>query len=85
MRIKSGRAIRVGAGTTILDALEAAGVDTLSNCRRGECGLCATDVVACDGALDHRDRFFSAAEYALAEKITICCSRVRGRLLQLDI
>ena len=47
---RSGRTIQVGAGVTLLEALEAAGVDTLSDCRRGECGLCVTDVVACDGA-----------------------------------
>lgn len=85
VKTKSGRTIRVGAGTTILDALEVAGVDTLSDCRRGECGLCSTDVVACDGELDHRDRFFSEDEHARGDQITICCSRFSGRLLQLDI
>ncbi len=85
VRIRSGRTIRVGAGATILDALEGAGVDTLSDCRRGECGLCSTDVVACDGELDHRDRFFSEDERARGNQITICCSRFSGRLLQLDI
>ncbi len=85
VRIRSGRTIRVGAGTTILDALDVAGVDTLSDCRRGECGLCSTDVVAYDGELDHRDRFFSKDEHARGEQITICCSRFRGQLLHLDI
>jgi ferredoxin-NADP reductase len=85
VRTRSGHTIRVGAGTTILDALEVAGVDTLSDCRRGECGLCVTDVMGCDGHLDHRDRFFSDEEHARGEQITICCSRVRGQVLQLDI
>ena len=85
VQTRSGRAIRVGAGTTILDALEVAGVDTLSDCRRGECGLCSTDVIARDGELDHRDRFFSDDEHASGAQITICCSRFRGRLLQLDV
>jgi vanillate O-demethylase ferredoxin subunit len=40
VRLATSRTVHVGAGTTILDALEAAGVDTLSDCRRGECGLC---------------------------------------------
>jgi vanillate O-demethylase ferredoxin subunit len=82
---RSGRAIRVGAGTTILDALEVAGIGTLSDCRRGECGLCVTDVVGCDGGLDHRDRFFNDEEHAKGEQITICCSRIRGHVLELDI
>jgi ferredoxin-NADP reductase len=77
--------VHVGAGTTILDALEAAGVDTLSDCRRGECGLCVTDVRGCDGKIDHRDRFFSHEEHAEGRQITICCSRFSGSLLALDI
>jgi ferredoxin-NADP reductase len=85
VRVKSGRMIKVGAGTTILDALEAAGIDTLSDCRRGECGLCITDVVGCDGSLDHRDRLFSEEERAAGDQITICCSRIKGRVLELDI
>jgi ferredoxin-NADP reductase len=85
VQVRSGRTIRVGAGTTILDALESAGIDTLSDCRRGECGLCITDVVRCDGSLDHRDRFFTEEEHARGEQITICCSRIRGQALELDI
>lgn len=57
VRLKSGRVIGVGAGTTILDALEAAGVDTLSDCRRGECGLCLTEVLDAHEGIDHRDRY----------------------------
>jgi vanillate O-demethylase ferredoxin subunit len=85
VRLKSGRMIKVGAGTTILDALEAAGVDTLSDCRRGECGLCSTDVLGCDGTLDHRDRFFTDEEHLAGQQITICCSRIKGRVLELEI
>jgi ferredoxin-NADP reductase len=85
VRISSGRTIKVGAGTTVLDALESAGVDTLSDCRRGECGLCVTDVVGCDGLLDHRDRYFSEAEHGQGKQITICCSRIKGRVLELNI
>jgi ferredoxin-NADP reductase len=85
VRTKSGRMIKVGAGTTILDALEAAGIDTLSDCRRGECGLCITDVLHCDGNLDHRDRLLTEEERTAGEQITICCSRIRGRVLELEI
>lgn len=85
VRTKAGRPIKVGAGTTVLEALENAGIDTLSDCRRGECGLCVTRVIGSDGALDHRDRFFSDNERAAADQITICCSRVKGGTLELDI
>ena len=84
VQLSTGRRVKVGAGTTILDALELAGVDTLSSCRRGECGLCITDVAACDGELDHRDRYFSDEEHRAGRQITICCSRITGRALALN-
>ena len=85
VRLPAGRCVKVGAGTTILDALEAAGVDTLSSCRRGECGLCVTDVGGCDGLIDHRDRYFSEEEHLAGKQIAICCSRIKGRVLELSI
>lgn len=84
VQLSSGRCVKVGAGTTILDALELAGVDTLSSCRRGECGLCITDVAGCDGELDHRDRYFSDEEHRAVRQIAICCSRITGRALALN-
>ena len=48
--------ITVPADCSLLDALEGAGVQTLHDCKRGECGLCAMDVVAVDGTIDHRER-----------------------------
>ena len=85
VKLRDGATILVGAGTTILDALEAAGVETFADCRRGECGLCTTDVIGCDGALDHRDHFFSDADHEAGRQVTICCSRITGRVLELDI
>ncbi|MCP3394014.1 PDR/VanB family oxidoreductase [Bradyrhizobium sp. CCGB12] len=85
VRLSTGRRVKVGAGTTILEALELAGVDTLSSCRRGECGLCIADVAGCDGQLDHRDRYFSNAEHRAGGQIAICCSRITGRALALNV
>ncbi len=85
VRLSTGRCVKVGAGTTILEALELAGVDTLSSCRRGECGLCITDVAGCDGQLDHRDRYFSDDEHRAGKQIAICCSRIAGRVLALNV
>lgn len=85
VRLKNGARVPVGAGITILDALEAAGVETYADCRRGECGLCIADVTGCDGALDHRDHFFSDEEHVAGGQMTICCSRIRGRVLELDL
>ncbi|WP_306209203.1 PDR/VanB family oxidoreductase [Actinoplanes sp. RD1] len=85
VRLPSGRSVEVGAGITILDALEAAGVDTLSDCRRGECGLCATDVLDQHEGIDHRDSYLTPEEKTAATQLTLCCSRARGRLIDLDL
>ncbi|WP_169816370.1 PDR/VanB family oxidoreductase [Nocardia miyunensis] len=85
VRLRSGRFIEVGAGTTILDALETAGVDTLSDCRRGECGLCLTDVLNAREGIDHRDSYLTTTERTAADQLTICCSRAHGTHIDLDI
>jgi len=70
--------IMVPAGCSLIDALEGAGVQTLSDCRRGECGLCAMDVLAVEGEIDHRDVFLSEHEKAGNRRICACVSRVVG-------
>jgi vanillate O-demethylase ferredoxin subunit len=50
----------------------------MSDCRRGECGVCAIDVVAVDGEIDHRDVFFSDHQKQENGKICACVSRARG-------
>jgi len=70
--------IMVPADCSLLDALEGAGVQTLHECKRGECGLCAMDVVAVDGAIDHRDVYLSEHEKQANSRICACVSRVVG-------
>jgi vanillate O-demethylase ferredoxin subunit len=72
--------IMVPADTTLLDALEQAGVEAIADCRRGECGLCAMDVLALDGEADHRDVFLSEHEKQQCSRICVCVSRVVGSL-----
>ncbi|MDH6168046.1 ferredoxin-NADP reductase [Variovorax boronicumulans] len=73
-------AITVPADCTLLEALDAAGVQTLWDCKRGECGLCAMDVLSVDGEIDHRDVFLSAHEKAATTRICACVSRAVGTL-----
>ncbi|SDW80161.1 vanillate demethylase subunit B [Variovorax sp. YR634] len=73
-------AITVPADCTLLEALDAAGVQTLSDCKRGECGLCAMDVIAVDGEIDHRDVFLSEHEKKSTTRICACVSRAVGTL-----
>jgi len=84
LRTRSGREVAVPAGMTLLDALEGAGIDTLSDCRRGECGLCLTRVTA-PAAIDHRDRFQTDAQHRANDRIALCCSRPAGALIELDL
>ena len=53
---------------------------TISDCRRGECGLCAMDVLAVQGEIDHRDVFLSAHEKASGQRICVCVSRAAGEI-----
>ena len=77
---RQGIDITVAANESLLDALELAGVSALSNCRRGECGLCALDVLALDGVIDHRDVFLSTHEHQQNQRICVCVSRVVGSI-----
>ncbi|MDA3644118.1 PDR/VanB family oxidoreductase [Saccharopolyspora indica] len=70
-----GREIAVAPDTSILDALEAAGVDTLSDCRKGECGLCLAKVVDATGTIDHRDVFLSESQKERSNRLCLCVSR----------
>lgn len=69
---------------TMLDALAEHGVELMWDCRRGECGLCAVTVLACDGELDHRDVFLSDAQQAEGSTLLACVSRVVGGAVTID-
>ncbi|MBR0751856.1 oxidoreductase [Bradyrhizobium jicamae] len=65
---------------SLLDVLNDAGHEVMSDCRRGECGVCALDVVDVDGEIDHRDVFFSDHQKRENRKICACVSRARGTI-----
>lgn len=73
-----GLRLEVPATQSMLDALTDAGMQVLSDCRRGECGLCAVDILELRGELDHRDMFFSAHEHQSARRMCACVSRLAG-------
>ena len=68
----------VPQNSSMLDALNAAGFEVISDCQRGECGVCAVDVIAVDGEIDHRDVFFSDQQKHDNRKICPCVSRAIG-------
>jgi len=75
---RHGRDIEVPADRSLLDVLEAEGIEVLNECRRGECGLCVLDVVSHTGSIDHRDVFLSAEQKAEDTRLCACVSRAAG-------
>ncbi len=76
----SGATIDVPAGTTILEAMRAAGYDVPSSCESGTCGTCRTKLIA--GEADHRDLVLTEAERD--SQIMICVSRAKTPELVID-
>jgi len=82
---RSNVQIAVEEHQSILEAVEAAGVDAPFLCRGGACGQCETAVVRLDGTLEHNDHYLEEAEKASGKKLMICVSRFHGRELVLDL
>ncbi|WP_409463421.1 PDR/VanB family oxidoreductase [Amycolatopsis sp. GA6-003] len=79
----SKKTVSVGAGETIVSALEKAGIRPVTSCRSGICGSCETKVL--DGVPDHRDGILSSSEQAAGDRMFVCVSRARTPRLVLDL
>ena len=80
----SGKTITVGTTQSLLEAMEAAGVDAPYLCRGGACGQCETNVHKCDGTILHRDHWLTPEDQAANTKIMPCVSRFEGKTLVID-
>jgi ferredoxin-NADP reductase len=80
---RSGLTVAVPAGVSILQAVQAAGVQVLYSCAEGTCGTCETDVL--EGIPDHRDSVLTPAEQAEGKTMMICVSRCAGGRLVLEL
>ncbi len=78
---RSGRQLQVGAEQSLLEALEAAGVEIPNLCRGGVCGQCQTPYLK--GDVEHRDHVLDATERA--SQLMPCVSRGCGSPILLDI
>lgn len=76
--------ITVPPDQSLLDALIGAGVAMIHDCRRGECGLCAVEVLESDSPLDHRDVFLDDAEKREGKRMCACVSRLPGGRAMID-
>lgn len=82
---KSGKTIRVKEDESVLQALEAAGLEPPYLCRGGACGQCESGVVACDGTIQHYDHYLTDEEKLEGRKMMICVSRIKGSRITLDM
>jgi vanillate O-demethylase ferredoxin subunit len=79
----SGKLVPVAADQTVVQALQAQGVEILTSCEQGVCGTCITRVL--EGECDHRDMYFTDEEKAKHDQFTPCCSRAKTDVLVLDL
>lgn len=80
---RSGKELLVKPGETILDAVEAAGVEVPQSCLEGLCGSCETPVL--EGVPDHRDMVLSERDKQAGRTMMICCSGAKSGRLVLDL
>lgn len=69
----SNLTLTVAADSTLLDTIQAAGIDLASDCCEGLCGSCEVSVL--EGEIDHRDMVLSRAERVESRRMMACCSR----------
>lgn len=79
----SGESFLIPPDKTILDVLIEAGKDPLHDCKRGDCGICAVQVL--EGVPDHRDYILTDSEKAEGTKMQICVSRSKTPRLVIDL
>ena len=75
--------ITVPKDRTLLQALQAAGIDVPCDCNEGLCGTCEVAIVA--GQADHRDKVLTKSERQANLKMIACCSRALGENLVLSL
>ena len=80
---RTGNVVDVPIGTSIVDALDAAGVPVETSCREGTCGTCETAVLG--GRPDHRDSLLSDDEREESATMMLCVSRSCSPRLVLDL
>lgn len=79
----TGTTLRVPSGTSLLEALEDAGVPVPNLCRQGVCGECRIRVTA--GTPLHRDFFLTDEEKAAGDALMACVSRCAGPSLEVPL
>ena len=71
MTVSGSRVLPVGPIS--MSVPSARGQWVMSDCQRGECGVCAVPVI--EGEIDHRDVFFSRSQQEGNRQLCTCVSR----------
>lgn len=79
----TGQIFTIPPGKSIIEVLEAAGVELMYDCQRGDCGICQTTVL--EGVPDHRDVILTDDERAANDVMQICVSRAKSPKIVLDL
>lgn len=80
---RAGLTLAVAPDKSILETIEAAGLDVPFSCREGLCGTCQTTVI--EGDPEHRDYVLSDEERAAGKSMCVCVSRSKSPRLVLDL
>jgi dimethylamine monooxygenase subunit B len=75
--------VHVQPDQSLMESIEAAGVEVPYLCRGGVCGFCQTRVLEIDGEIVHNDHYLSDAERG--KFMMPCVSRARCKSLVLDL
>ncbi len=82
---RTRKTVHVPRDRSLLESLEAAGIEVPYLCRGGVCGYCRTRITQLEGELVHNDHFLSDAERAARTSIMPCVSRAQCKTLVLDL
>jgi ferredoxin-NADP reductase len=81
---QSNKTISVDRHQSLLEALEASSVEVPYLCRGGACGQCETNVLECDGNIEHNDHWLTDDQRLSKTKIMPCVSRFAGKKLTIE-
>ncbi len=79
----TGDEFSVGPDESLLEVLNANGLEVDSVCQEGVCGTCIVGVL--EGEIAHRDHILDDDEKATNSVMTACCSRAVSEKLVLDL
>jgi len=82
---RSKLTVHVPPDRSLLESIEAQGVEVPYLCRGGVCGFCQTRVLELDGELVHNDHYLSDSDKNQGRYIMPCVSRARCKSLVLDL